>query len=442
MSLRECLEQQRQLATSSLDHLQQHSQDRSTQLHSTASQLAGKLREANVSVRELSQAVVTVRAERDDLITQLSSEKEMTAALTAQLQERSTALCLIEQKLEQLQMAIDFEQQAKSQLQSSFTEEREGRLKTESSLTHSKHRLSATARELSQLHARLAKERSRHEHIRTELALVEGELMCTKQALDTEREAHHTSRRKTVKELASTKQKCHNEKKLLKEKIVELQNDLKMMRAESEGRGEEAARLAAAHSSLRVQLGEAEGRLAHTQQALEERQGQCDQLEARVQSLDGQVSQLSVQLDTMGQVRLEFDEYKRKLEANSRVGMQRVVAEVTGLMEQQHCSHQYLEKLRSENEAIASDEKNRQIGHLKDELKEKNQETKQSKIHIKQLELEAEFLRSHGKNQERSRRRLESRLEHVNTTLNKSYPPPGTSSFPLHSTPRSSVYYN
>ena len=37
-----------------------------------------------------------------------------------------------------------------------------------------------------------------------------------------------------------------------------------------------------------------------------------------VQSLDGQVSQLSVQLDTMGQVRLEFDEYKRKLEANSR----------------------------------------------------------------------------------------------------------------------------
>ena len=52
-------------------------------------------------------------------------------------------------------------------------------------------------------------------------------------------------------------------------------------RAESEGRGEEAARLAAAHSSLRVQLGEAEGRLAHTQQALEERQGQCDQLEAR-----------------------------------------------------------------------------------------------------------------------------------------------------------------
>ena len=41
-----------------------------------------------MSVRELSQAVVTVRAERDDLITQLSSEKEMTAALTAQLQER------------------------------------------------------------------------------------------------------------------------------------------------------------------------------------------------------------------------------------------------------------------------------------------------------------------------------------------------------------------
>ena len=33
----------------------------------------------------------------------------------------------------------------------------------------------------------------------------QGELMCTKQALDTEREAHHTSRRKTVKELASTK---------------------------------------------------------------------------------------------------------------------------------------------------------------------------------------------------------------------------------------------
>ena len=44
-----------------------------------------------------------------------------------------------------------------------------------------------------------------------------------------------------------------------------------------------------------------------------------------------------------------------------RVGMQRVVAEVTRLMEQQHCSHQYLEKLRSENEAIASDEKNRQV---------------------------------------------------------------------------------
>ena len=41
-----------------------------------------------MSVRELSQAVVTVHAERDDLTTQLSSEKEMTAALTAQLQER------------------------------------------------------------------------------------------------------------------------------------------------------------------------------------------------------------------------------------------------------------------------------------------------------------------------------------------------------------------
>ena len=44
-----------------------------------------------------------------------------------------------------------------------------------------------------------------------------------------------------------------------------------------------------------------------------------------------------------------------------RAELQRVLAEVTDHMEQQYSAHQYLEKLRSENESLALKEKERQV---------------------------------------------------------------------------------
>ena len=41
--------------------------------------------------------------------------------------------------------------------------------------------------------------------------------------------------------------------------------------------------------------------------------------------------------------------------------MQRILAEVTEHMEQQYSAHRYLEKLRSENEAMSVQEKERQV---------------------------------------------------------------------------------
>ena len=41
--------------------------------------------------------------------------------------------------------------------------------------------------------------------------------------------------------------------------------------------------------------------------------------------------------------------------------MQRVLAEVTDHMEQQYSAHNYLEKLRTENEAMAIKERERQV---------------------------------------------------------------------------------
>ena len=44
-----------------------------------------------------------------------------------------------------------------------------------------------------------------------------------------------------------------------------------------------------------------------------------------------------------------------------RAELQRVLAEVTDHMEQQYSAHQYLERLRSENESLALKEKDRQV---------------------------------------------------------------------------------
>ena len=41
--------------------------------------------------------------------------------------------------------------------------------------------------------------------------------------------------------------------------------------------------------------------------------------------------------------------------------MQRMLAEVTGHMEQQYSAHKYLEKLRVENQTIALTEKDRKV---------------------------------------------------------------------------------
>lgn len=48
-----------------------------------------------------------------------------------------------------------------------------------------------------------------------------------------------------------------------------------------------------------------------------------------------------------------------------RAELQRVLAEVTDHMEQQYSAHQYLEKLRSENESLALKEKERQVAFAK-----------------------------------------------------------------------------
>ena len=107
-----------------------------------------------------------------------------------------------------------------------------------------------------------------------------------------------------------------------------------------------------------------------------------------------------------------------------RVELQRVLAEVTDHMEQQYSAHQYLEKLRSENESLALKEKERQVGdysvlavnntnialtgqissiffpkiaNLKGELRHKKLELKQEKLQVESLELEARYLRSRHK---------------------------------------------
>ena len=92
-------------------------------------------------------------------------------------------------------------------------------------------------------------------------------------------------------------------------------------------------------------------------------------------------------------------------------------------MEQQYSAHQYLEKLRSENESLALKEKERQVGSysvlglntiialtrfnplcfgpkiasLKGELRHKKLELKQEKLQVESLELEAKYLRSRHK---------------------------------------------
>jgi hypothetical protein len=143
--------------------------------------------------------------------------------------------------------------------------------------------------------------------------------------------------------------------------------------------------------------------------------------------------------------------------------VKRVLAEVTGHMEQQYSNQRYLDKLRADNEAMALLEKERQvhycsllslynnnivtmeIGQLKTELKQKKQEVKQDRLQIEKLTTESKHLQHKHREHEwlaqcmaarciiyiicwtttySSRRRLEARLEQVNDTLSHTFPLP------------------
>ncbi|XP_064391046.1 trichohyalin-like isoform X3 [Halichondria panicea] len=355
----------------------------------------------------LEQANLTLRLENEQVYKELSSTKENMAVVKHRLETCEEELSASNDNLFQ-------NAQKRTQLESMLSSESRGHKElvfdhTELQSTHADARM-----RVSDLSERLLVQSTVAEQLKIEVTTL-------KQRLSAVTAGAQEFRVKSEREMQTFSQKYHAGNKSLKEEVKELQKNLQVLRGQYECRGEEINRLQATNQSLDKHQQDFSIQLSDKKEELQAKEDDCKNLQSKVCSLEVRVKQLDY---LRGEAHIHYEQYKKKLEQQSRVEVQRLLSKVTQHLEQQHIAHKYmhLESLRLENEKIVLEKREREITQLRSELCNKKQESEQDKMHMQHMKVETRHLKAQQKDQEKSRRRLEARLEQVNNTLSRTLP--------------------
>jgi chromosome segregation ATPase len=337
-----------------------------------------------------------------------------------EIKQKTMSLTLAEDKIKQLDVSLHTEVQAMEQLQEEIQHVHHSKTQLKLELETEKEKVFALTKLKDQLEGSTQRESVRTTQLTQEVGEIEEKLRQLERQLQEEREASEVDRRKQTKEYHDSRSKYHEEKKALKSKIKQLNKEYDRLRLQCQQLKTSVASLESSHSILSSEKLQLTEELAKRDELALRLREETRRLELRNSEYEFQVTRLKEEVYELQRVHLEFEEYKKRLDSASKAEMQRILSEVTRHMEQQYVAHRNLDKLRLENEGLSLRQKDRKIDKLKSDLKRSQLNERQDRLHLETLELEAEMLRSQKKELDRSRRKLESRLEKVNNSLSQS----------------------
>jgi chromosome segregation ATPase len=417
VSLEQEMKVQREISESSLKRMEEKGRELVMNHENKVKELKNNLIKMEGHIQDLTNQQSQMKKELDAVKSHNAHYQEQNGKLNNQLSEKTTVVNYTKQKLDQLEENIKQEKLTRVQTQESLMRElarRQDLVKKNEQLKEKLGQVNTTKATLEEL---IKKERdiavSLKERI-NELEMISESLRGNFQK---EKELRGIDKQNTEADKAAMKNKFKNEIKILKETLSTLQSEITILRNTVEVHIKEAASSERALKNAEQDKEKMREKRVELEKELSEAKEQLRVAEMNIKSQDVHLTHMKSEIDSLQQKQLDYEEYKKSIETKQRNELQKILSEVTEHMEQQYTAHSYLEKLRADNETLAIKEKDRKIGHLKNELKAQKKELKKEKLQVETLAMEAQYLKTRQKEHEKSKQMVESRLERVSDML-------------------------
>eukprot|EP00117_Sycon_ciliatum_P020645 scpid4505/ scgid18331/ len=426
-TLRDQLQQNRESGAENVARLKQQNTsmekrlaDEIQQLHDQLSQTRGTLSKTKASL----EAVGTARDRASEELVQMS---DCISKLQQQLNEENTGRLVAEQEIQHLQYRLKDDKNLQAKSEKKLKQLQKTLLQLEGNMDTERRDREMVEEEKEALAASVHAEQTRCQSLKEQVESLQAQLVAASERLEEEGKRVESKSKLAAHELSSQRVQFQVDNQKLQSTVDDLSLQLDRLKDKVERKSEEIAALTSAKYDAEQQLRRAQHSLTDNQQLLAKKCEREEKLSSKSTELEIETGQLKTQIETLKRNEDDIKDYKKRLEGNSRAEMHRVLAEVSRHMEQQHVAHRNLDKMRAENEQVLKDESHRKKSELHEMLSSSHAELDQLKIKHKSLKAEYEQLRQLRKDDQRARRRLESRLDRVNDTLSQTQSSLGSS---------------
>lgn len=434
-TLQQELQLQNEVHATAVKRMEEREKDSVEQSERKANEFMIKLEKSEERLQQVASELSRLQLDHKSLQSQLHHLTQTNESLQGQLSEKKSQLASDRQRLGQLERTFDQEKAAKAQTQETLKREMSRYQELKTKVEHLKDKLSQSASSKNSLEILLDEEKRTNSYYLEKIRDLENFQEALKASLQKEQDSSLADRQKAENDQLTLKKKYQSEKKILKDTLKGLQTEVQVLRSTIESHSKEITKLDKALNASEQEKDKLTDKKTELELQLKEKKEKLKMAETKIQNQEVQLAHLQSQVSQLNQSQLDIEEYKKAMEAKQRDELQRVLKEVTEHMEEQYTAHHYLEKLRADNETLAMKEKDRKIGHLKNELKAQRKELKKEKLQVESLSLEAKYLKAKQMEHERSQEKVGARLEKVNDLLSVSTGGGLGPSSPLSSSP-------